>query len=290
MITNSKSFGSKWSSVWVYFVVAFGVSWLIEIALALSGVSMEATSGPVLLSLAVLGPATAAISLTYLTQDKMGIRDYWLRIIDIRRISIRWYLVIFLLPAALFGLAALLDFLSGGRGWTFGAQVRQFSANPFYLIIIVFLAPFLEEFGWRGYALDRLQSRWSALVSSLILGFFWALWHLPIFFIKGTYQYSLGVGSLAFWTFMISVIPMTIFFTWIFNNNGRSTLSAILLHVVFNCTAEMFSLTERAYTYFVVLTFVAAIAIIMIWGAKTMMVQDKDDNTTQPLYPQMCAK
>ncbi len=289
MNTDSKSSGSKWSSVWVYFAVAFGVSWLIEIALALSGVSMEGVSGPVLLSLAVLGPATAAISLTYLTQDKMGIRDFWLRIIDTRRISLRWYLVIFLLAPVLFGLAALLDFLTGGRGWTFGAQIGQFSANPFYLIIIAFLAPVLEEFGWRGYALDRLQLRWSALVSSLILGFFWALWHLPIFYIKGTYQYSLGVGSLAFWTYMISVIPITVFFTWIFNNTYRSTLSAILFHIMIDVTGEVFSITERAYAYFVVLTFVAAIAITVIWGARTMKRQDKD-NITEPHYPQMGAK
>jgi len=289
MNTNSKSSGSKWSSVWVYFAVAYGVSWLIEIALALSGVSMEAASGPALLSLAAAGPAIAAISLTYLTQDKMGRHDYWLRIIDTRRISLRWYLVIFLLAPVLFGLAALLDFLTGGSGWTFGAQVRQFSANPFYLIIIAFLAPTLEEFGWRGYALDRLQLRWSALVSSLILGLFWALWHLPIFFIKGTYQYSLGVGSLAFWTYMISVVPLTFLFTWIFNNNSRSTLSAILFHIMIDVTAEVFSVTERAYTYFVVLTFVAAIAIIMIWGAKTLRLQDKN-NITPPIYPQMPAK
>ena len=289
MITNSKSFGSKWSSVWVYFVVAFGVSWLIEIALALSGVSMEATSGPVLLSLAVFGPAIAGIGLTYLTQDKIGRHDYWLRIIDTRRISLRWYLVIFLFPAVLFGLAALLDFLTGGSGCTFGAQLWQFSANPFYLIFLIFLAPILEEFGWRGYALDRLQLRWSALVSSVILGFFWALWHLPIFFIKGTYQYGVGLGSFHFWTYMISVIPLALFFTWIFNNNGRSTLSAMLFHIMIDNWAYVFSVTDRAYAYFVVLTVVAAIAIIMIWGAKTMKVQDKD-NTTQPLYPQMCAK
>ncbi len=270
MTTNSNPSGSQWSRVWVYFAVAFGVSWLIEIVLAFSGVSMVAAYSPVLLSLAAAGPAIAAIGLTYLTQDKMGRCDYWLRIMDIRRISLRWYLVIFLLPAALLGLAALLDFLLGGKGWTFGAQVRQFSVNPFYLIIIAFLAPTLEEFGWRGYALDRLQLGWNALFSSLILGFFWALWHLPIFFIKGTYQYSLGVGSLAFWTYMISVIPLTFLFTWIYNNNGRSTLSAILFHIVIDVTAEAFSITERAYVYFVVLIFLAAMLITIIWGARTM--------------------
>ena len=283
MYSNSKSSGSKWSSVWVYFALAFGITWLIEIALALSGVNMQTASGSVLLSLAVLGPATAAISLTYLTQDKKGIRDYWQRITDIRRISAQMVPGHLTPSCDLLGLGALLDFLLGGKGWTFGAQVRQFSANPFYLIIIVVLAPILEEFGWRGYALDRLQLRWSALVSSLILGFFWALWHLPIFFITGTYQYSLGVGSLAFWTYMISVVPLTILFTWVFNNTFSSTLSAILLHIVFDITAEVFSVTERAYAYFILLMIVASIVIVMKWGAKTMKVQDKDNIPQTPL-------
>ena len=275
MKNNSESSGSKWSSVWVYFAMAFGITWLIETALALSGVNMQTASGSALLSLAVLGPATAAISLTSLTQDKNGVCNYWRRITDIRRISAKWYLVIFFLPAVLFGLAALLDFLTGGKGWTFGAQVWQFSANPFYLIIIAVFAPTIEEFGWRGYALDRLQLRWSALVSSLILGVLWALWHLPIFFIPGTYQYSLGVGSFPFWTYMISVVPLTILFTWVFNNTASSTLSAILFHIMIDSTGEIFSITERAYTYFIALMIAASIVIVMKWGAKTMKVQDK---------------
>lgn len=276
MGTNSNSSGSKYSGVWGYFVIAFGITWIIEIGLGLSGVDMQTASGSVLLSLAVLGPATAAIGLTYLTRDKIVIHDYWQRITDIRRISPKWFLVILLLPAALFSLSALLDILMGGKGLNFGAQIAQFSANPIYLIIIAVFAPTFEEFGWRGYALDRLQKRWSALASSLILGVLWSLWHLPIFFIPGTYQHSLGAGSLAFWTYMISVIPLTILFTWIFNNTSRSTLSAILFHIVIDITAEVFSVTERAYTYFIVLMIVASIAIVLKWGAKTMNVQDRD--------------
>jgi len=279
MGTNSNSSGSKCSRVWVYFVIAFGISWIVEIGLALSGVSMKTESGSVLLSLAVLGPATAAIGLTYLTRDKIVIHDYWQRITDIRRISPKWFLVILLLPATLLGLGALLDLLSGGKGWAFGMQISQFSGNPIYLIIITVFAPTFEEFGWRGYALGRLQLRWNALVSSLILGVLWALWHLPIFFIPGTYQNSLGVGSPAFWTYMISVIPLTLLFTWVFNNTASSTLSAILLHIVIDITAELFSVTERAYTYFIVLMIVASVAIVLKWGAKTMNVQDRDKIT-----------
>ena len=270
MNTHMRSSGSKWASPWIYFAVAFGLTWLIEIVWALSGISLETASGQALLILFAdaSGPAIAAIGLTYLTQDEMGRRDYWLRIIDLRRIRAGWYLIIFLLVPALYGLAALLDVFSGGSGATWGKTVKQLTIIP--SLLTIFPTPFLEELGWRGYALDRLQSRWSALVSSLILTILWALWHLPLSFIKGTYQHSLGVGSLGFCTFIIGFFPVTLLFTWIFNNNYRSTLSAVLFHCVINATSELFSLTERAYTYSIMLWYVVIIAIIVIWGPRTL--------------------
>lgn len=261
-------FVSKWSGPWIYFALAFSLTWLIEIVWSLSGISLETVSGQALLCLATSGPAIAAIGLTCHTQNGMVRHDFWLRVIDPGRISPGWYLLIFLFAPALYGLGALLDLLTGGSGATLGKTIGQLTIIP--SLLTIFLTPFFEELGWRGYALDRLQSRWSALSSSLILSIVWALWHLPLSFVKGTYQYSLGVGSLGFWTFMIGFIPVTLIFTWIFNNNCRSTLSAILLHSVMNGTLELFTLTERAYTYSIILWFVAAIAITIIWGPRTL--------------------
>jgi membrane protease YdiL (CAAX protease family) len=260
------------SSPWLFFALTFLWTWFFWILAAFLNVGMDSAAGVILLLLGILGPMVTGITFTYLTQDKKGKRDYWTRIIDFRRISGRWYLIIFLFVPILTALAAILDILSGGSGATLGEVATNFLSQPLSIIpffLFASLIPFIEELGWRGYALDRLQSKTNALISSLILGIVWSLWHLPLFFIKDTYQYDLGVGSPAFWLFIIGVVPLSFSFTWIYNNTHRSTLAVILFHAMVNFTGELIAITERADTYSIMLWFIAAVAIIIIWGPKT---------------------
>jgi hypothetical protein len=69
---------------------------------------------------------------------------------------------------------------------------------------------------------------------------------------------------------MIGIVPLNVPFTWIYNNTGRSTLAVILFHSMVNFTGELFTLSERADTFSILLWFVAAIGITVIWGAKTL--------------------
>ena len=262
----------------VFFVATYAWTWLIWGVAIFLGVNMETAIGFVLLLLGVMGPMVTGIGFTYLTRDKEGRRDYWKRVISFKRIPARWYLVIFLFVPVLNILAALLDVLTGGSGATWGEAVLNVVSNPLSIIpsiLFASLIPFIEELGWRGYVLDRLQEKRSALVSSLILGIVWSLWHLPMFFVQGSYQAGLGVGTLAFWLFIIGVVPLSLPFTWIYNNTGRSTLAVILFHSMVNFTGELIALTERADTYSIVLWFVAAIGITAIWGAKTLTRENR---------------
>ena len=257
---------------WVFFVATFAWTWLIWGVAIFLGANMETAMGFVLLLLGVMGPMVTGIGFTYLTRDKEGRRDYWKRVISFKRIPARWYLVILLFVPVLNILAALLDILTGGSGATWGEAALNLVSNPLSVIpsiLFASLIPFIEELGWRGYVLDRLQEKRSALVSSLILGVVWSLWHLPMFFVQGSYQANLGVGTLEFWLFMIGVIPLSFAFAWIYNNTRRSILAVILFHAMVNFTGEVIAITERADTISILLWVVAAIGIVVLCGPKT---------------------
>jgi uncharacterized protein len=272
MAYDQKSTNPKLASPWIYFVATFVWTWLFwGIAIA-TGATVETAAGGIPMLLGVVGPMVTGIAFTYLTRDKAGRRDYWKRVIDFKRIPGKWYWAIFLFVPVLNVLAALVDVVVGGSGATWGEAARNLLTNPSSIVLSILfssLIPFIEELGWRGYVLDRLQEKQSALVSSLILGVVWSVWHLPLFFVKGTYQAGLGVGTLAFWLFILGVLPLSLPFTWIYNNTNHSTLAVILFHSMVNFTGELIALSETAETYSIVLWFVAAIGIVIIWGAKT---------------------
>ncbi len=195
--------------------------------------------------------------------------------IDFKRIGLRWYAVIFLLYPLLAGLAVATGLLTGEGLPAFG-QAAGFLAAPLsllgFVVFTLFFGPVPEELGWRGYVLDRLQARWSALTSSLILGIVHVVWHLPLFYIAA---HPIGevfpLGSGRFWLdFVVVAVVLAVVMTWIYNNTGRSTLAAILFHFMSNFTGEFLELPDPLRQYQTLWSIALAVAIVLIWGAGTL--------------------
>lgn len=221
--------------VWLFFAVAYAFSWAFWIpnALAAQGVALPTGLADFLaspLNPAAFGPLFSAFLLTFLQQGGKGILQLLKRGIDFRFKKI-WLVAILLLPFVLFGGPVWVAMLTNVRPANFSVVSNPFYALIGFFVILFTAGPLQEEFGWRGYALPRLQSRFDPLTSSVILGFFWWLWHLPAVFVPGRFMTNDLVAFLA----LLVVITLTsILFTWIYNNTNGSILAAILMHTAMN--------------------------------------------------------
>lgn len=272
------------SSPWVFFVIAFGITWAFWIPAIFLGLTFDSALGLVFLLLGLTGPGIAGVGLMYLLYEEESRTDFWDRVTNPRRIGRRWYLAVFLYPPVTFAVAAGVDILLGGRGYFLGGWVPQLTSNPAaFLPTLLFasLPPILEELGWRGYALDQLQRTRSALAAGLILGVMWAVWHLPLFLIGGTNQHDVvGFLTLRFWLFMVGVVALSVAFTWIHNGTGGTILASIMLHSWTNFTLQTVEGTLRTDIFFyAVVLWLFVVLVTVLRGADTLT---KNENIPHP--------
>jgi CAAX protease family protein len=207
------------------FVLAYGLSWAVQIPRAL-GVLQGSGWRAV-----VWAPAVAAILAAALTGGRAALRDLGERLVR-WRVRWQWYVLVILGPAA-FSLAIAGVYALLGGSWS-AAVPKALSEEPLVLLPVFFLILALtdglgEEPAWRGFALPRLLTRHNALVASLIVGVLWALWHLPLLWTEGATRFQEPV-----WPILVDNTAKSVLFTWVFLNTRGSLLLAILLHASTN--------------------------------------------------------
>jgi membrane protease YdiL (CAAX protease family) len=256
-----------------YFAITFAISWGCWLVAAALGISAQQTAGALLLYAGGLGPPAAALALTYLDPTRAARRDYWARLIDPRRIGAPWWAAVVALPLAISWGGVWLSAATGDARSAVDLAARADLPLGRALagaVLVLLFGPLPEEMGWRGYALDRLQENRGALRASIVLGAAWALWHVPLFLIPGTYQHARGFGSARFSLFLAALFPQSIVMTWIYNNTARSTLSAVLYHFMLNLSGEFTTRSTRASAIEVALAIAVSAAVVARFGARTL--------------------
>src|ERR687890_2866653 len=252
-----------------FFVLTYAITWAIESPLVFLTDSVTATQGLVLVILASNVPSAVAIVLTAIVLGRGALRKLLGRLL-IWRVSLFWYLVVFLGPVVLVGGVVGLNTLMGGPALSLGMTLL--GAAIFFAFSVVPGSALGEEIGWRGYVLPRLQTRMSALSASLFLAPIWALWHMPLW-LAGWLQGAPLKTPALYAAFVVSAFAMSVFFTWVYNSTGGSLLMVVLLHATVNLplTLVIDDLGSQAMLpvllYFG-LTVVAAIVVVMVAGRK----------------------
>jgi membrane protease YdiL (CAAX protease family) len=239
-----------------YFLIALGFTWSIHFSINLLGYAfvMDLSSPAMMLYLiGLLGPLVAGIIVSALLNGGAGVRALLAQGLK-WRFPLRWYLVaIFALPLInLLNVFLAYDSVPPNMGWLVVVPVLIF--GQIWVVIA-------EEFGWRGFALPRLQNRFGSLGATLILGPIWALWHLPMFFTEGSPQYSDNV-PVAFAMYTVIISLTSIIFTMIYNRSGGSVLACMLFHAFFDIAAFTIQVPPEVN---ITIYLIAALGLASIW-------------------------
>lgn len=192
-------------------------------------------------------------------------RDFLNRLTNLRLIRVKMLPLMFLLMPFTVILSILLSLPFGGSISQFSfAEGFSFSTGFVPVLLVLLLAAGFEELGWRGYAFDSLQSRYTYFKASVIFGILWSIWHFPLVFVNNSYQYEVFHQSLWYGiNFFVSIIPMGIIISWFCIHNGKSVIAAILFHFVTNISQELLAITQFTKCIQTVVL-IAVVAIIVL--------------------------
>ncbi|QDG49390.1 CPBP family intramembrane metalloprotease [Persicimonas caeni] len=225
----------KQPAPWLYLFGTMGWTYLFLGVVAFSGEGMYSFPLGLLTLLGGLGPAVVATLLvaTGRWDERLdrSARAYWRRCFDPRSLSAGGYLWVFGLVLVLAGGPLIFDPEALGGG--------VFSPGPLVFLLVGFVFGALEEVGWRGYAQEALQRRMPVVWASLVIGVFWALWHVPLFFLTGSYQSELGLVTPEGAVFFAALVVGSPVYAWLYNKTGRAVLAVILYHGVGNVAREL---------------------------------------------------
>lgn len=223
----------------------------------------------------LLSPFITAISIIYRSKNKAVIQDFWNKL-GIYKIKLSFLPILFFLLPTIVSCALFISLF-------FGQSINQFSLSKDFNVwqgknivgfLILLSAPIIEELGWRGYGIDSLRGKFNLFITSIVFSILWFLWHLPLFFIKGYYQYELLQNSTLYTlNFITSIFPATILINWVYYKNNRSIIAAIVLHLTLNIFSVIFPITQ--ITKCIITLLLCIISGIVVLTNKNLFFNEK---------------
>lgn len=249
-----------------FYVTCFAVTWAFWITAAFVSRSEHDNGISSLLMLfGLISPAVTAV-ITVLTSGNKALKEDLKRKLvgfyRIRPLNIAAAVVVFM---GIVALSILLSLLAGQSLNQFAfTEDFSFSIGGTSALLTILLAAVIEEVGWRGYGEDSVASYFSWFTESIIFGSVWALWHLPLFWIEGTYHYGLkelGIGYVL--NFLISVNPLGFLTTWVYVKNNRSMLACIIFHLFVNTMQEKIAMTPQTKCVETIVVLLVAVVVVL---------------------------
>jgi len=231
-ITNTQPVQRSRKAFWI----AFFMAWATGIVVCLANLHFieNVPLSPMIVGLIAVAVLPVAFVIASAYSHNPGVRRYLASLVQVRGVW-GWMLLALVMFPALFLMCYPLNQLIYKQPIPTG-QLPEVSLSLIGLVVVKFFYQLMffnatgEEAGWRGYAMPRLQARTSPLLSGVMIGFLWAMWH---FF--GWKAEGLPVSDAGFWLDMFAGhILLSILIVWICNRANGSILVAGIAHAALN--------------------------------------------------------
>jgi len=229
-------------SIVAYFILAYAISWSgILLLVGINGFKIyqgesfltNGFSTQILLYvwLAMLaGPCIAGIALTALADGKNGIKKLFSSMLK-WRVNAKWY------AAALLIFPVLLLIICFSFSFAASKFYPSFMAG--FGIVTGLIGGFFEEIGWTGFALSKLQLKYSPLKAGIILGIIHTFWHL-LADVWGGFALYKELYVIHFFLWLLALTAFRLIAVWIYNDT-KSLLLAQFTHASFTGSQIIFS-------------------------------------------------
>lgn len=177
----------------------------------------------------ILSPAIASHLVLKQSRQITGLRE-WLQTVFHAKNSGYPYLLV---------IAGIVLFFSLHAAFSGRAEM----ALPFYAFFLSLpgnlLIGGMEEAGWSYILQPGLDKRFGYVLSSILSGVIWILWHIPLFFLPGTRH---AAGLIPFGMFAVQCMALRFFFGAVRRVSGKSgVFMCVLFHTMFNAASSVFS-------------------------------------------------
>jgi membrane protease YdiL (CAAX protease family) len=252
-----------------YFALAYLITWAIKAPLVAHAQGFISwTPSPYLHYIGGFGPMLAAMIMTLLISGQAGLKELAGRMFQ-WRIGLKWLAIVILGMPVLFVISlALIGVATGSFPDPKYFEQYEIPGLPFIGIWVMYVVCYGwgEETGWRGFALPRLQGRWNALQSALLLSVVWAGWHLMDFFQRQTF---IELGAFGTFGWFMGLVCGSILFTWLYNSTKGSVFAVALMHGILDICTGIPNAGMVAYAMST-LIIVIAIALVIVKGARDL--------------------
>jgi membrane protease YdiL (CAAX protease family) len=135
------------------------------------------------------------------------------------------------------------------------------------VMLIIIVGGAGEEIGWRSFLQTTLEKKCSVLVSSIIVGIMWGLWHID--------RWNIGIAFMSI--MVLETVSLSIIMVLILKGTNNNIIISTALHSSFNIGFQMFfgmRFTETKIMLLVAVTLLI-IAIIMVIINRNYYLREK---------------